>query len=382
MVFSWRNKPGEAVEASERSSTASHLSEDYATAGVGEAADEFYGIPLSTDFSELTPYAIAGLALLLLLLLLKPHIKVLRNPIASSVFWILVLYGAFEIKEIALYPLVSTIILTRTSYPYLVVIPHCIAAVAAYRKERSSSVHYLPAFGLGFMCYGFGGSIVSDVLMGLPVTALGHARILPCYLLSWILVWFSPFDIVYKLSTDKRSFFYYFLNACEAVDAVTTPMGRVSRGARELKNKSLPPIMAGLLAGAAGSVIRYGERVVVRNGGELVAQESFKAIEAGVWRNLGYSVLWWYIAVYQCYSGANKGLETSHSHEYNGNNTHRLVIVAAHVVWNLACDLGLASGHPVVFIRRKFRAAGAKIAARLHCGPQEAPKGVKTENTE
>jgi hypothetical protein len=382
MGFSWRNKSGALHEAGGRSSTASHLSENYETASVGEAADDFYGIPLSTDFSETTSHAIAGFALLVFLLLLKPNVKILRSPVGSIVFWIVVLYVAIAIKEIALYPLVSTIILTRTAYPYLVVIPHCISSVAAYRKERSSSVHYLSAFGLGFMCYGFGGSIVSDALMGLPVTALGHARILPCYILCWILVWFSPFDVVYKLVTDKSSFVYYFVNACEAVDAVTTPMGRVSRGARELNNKTLPPIIAGLLAGSAGSVIRYGERILLRNGGELIAQESFRAFEAGVWRNLGYSALWWYIAVYQCYSGAYKEDEESHCHEFNGNNTHRFVLVAAHVVWNLACDLGLASGHPFVFLCRKLRGIGAKTAATLHYGPQIDYKGVKTEKVD
>ena len=89
---------------------------------------------------------------------------------------------------------------------------------------------------LAFFLYGFGGSIVSDLFMGLPVTALSHARIVPCYLIGWSLVWLFPYDFMFKSYIDSSSSLHYFFQACEAIDSVTTPMGRISRSARELPN--------------------------------------------------------------------------------------------------------------------------------------------------
>ena len=378
-MFSRRNKT--PVVGQTAASTASYLSDTYDSLGAGTAEDNFYGIPLSKIgfySEEVTLKAKIGLVVLVVILLLKSRVNVLKRLDALILFWIIIGYAAFSIKEIALYPLVSTIVLTRTTYPWLVVIPHCVLAAAAYRKQHNSEVHYLSAFVLGFFCYGFGGSIVSDVLMGLPATALGHARILPSYILGWTLVWFSPFDIVYKLLTDQASFVRYFMNACEAVDAVTTPMGRISRSARELQNKMMAPIVAGVLAGTGGAVIRYWERVILRSGDHHVAIESFKAIEAGLWRNLVYSVLWWYIAVYQCVDAnageADRDDDKRHCREYNGNNLHRFVIVSAHVLWMVGCDFGVTRGHPFVYLSQKIRDIGAKVAVSLNYGP---PAGFK-----
>lgn len=364
--FPMRNR----IKADGRSSTSSHYSKDYGNITAGVAAADFYGIPLWNDLSEAPTELLIYLILLIILILLKPQLKPLSSPGASLSFWILVLAIAYGIREVALYPLLSTVIFTRTSYPYLVVLPHCIMAAAAYRKERSADCHYMTSFWLGFFCYGFGGSILSDFLMGLPVTAIGHVRIIPCYMVGWFLVWCSPFDIVFRLINEQNTFVYYFLNACEAVDAVTTPMGRVSRSARELNNKHIAPILAGLFAGAGGAAIRYAERIILRKGGEGVEQESRKAMEASMWRTLGYAFFWWFIAVHNCTTGVYEDPAVHHCHEYNGHNLIRFCIVVAHVVWNLACDLTLARGHPFVWLSQRFLEGGALYSKIFSYGPQ------------
>ena len=364
-----------------RSSTASHFSKNYETVSAGVAADDFYGIPLWNDVGSVPLDDLMPLILLLVILLLKPRIQVLSDPDWSFVFWVFVFVAAYQIKELTLYPLISTIIFTRTSYPYLIVIPHCILATAAYRKDRASDtnnssqeerLHYIPSFGLGFFCHGFGGSIVSDVLMGLPATALGHERIVPCWILGWILVWFSPGDFVYTTIYDKSSFFHYFFSACEAIDTVTTPMGRISRGARELANKRMAPIMGGIFAGCGGAVIRYAERVIHRKRGEDVAKASFQALESGVWRTLGYSVLWWYIAIYKCVEGEYDDPGEYHCHEFNGNNMHRFLIVITFVMWNFACDIGINVEHPFNTLSKILLSFGDGIASGFGLGPQPA----------
>ena len=153
-----------------RSSTSSHYSKDYGSIKSGMAADDFYGIPLWNDLAESPPEMLIYLALLIVLILLKPRLKPLSGTTGASLsFWILIAAIAYAIREVALYPLISTIIFTRTSYPYLVVLPHCIMAAAAYRKERSNDnkhCHYMTSFWMGFFCYGFGGSIVSGRAVG------------------------------------------------------------------------------------------------------------------------------------------------------------------------------------------------------------------------
>lgn len=379
------NRAASNAATAGRSSTASHFVQGHDKLTAGVASDEFYGIPLSNDISGADSETLVFLAVLVVLILIKPAIKPLRAPALSLAFWAAILAAAYAIKEVTLYPLLSTIIFTRTTYPYLIVISHCIVASAGYRREKEAhgQLHYFVSFALGFFCVGFGGSIVSDVLMGLPATALAHARIVPCWVLGWFLVWFSPNDVVYKLLNDRSSFFFYFMNACEAVDGVTTPMGRASRSARELRNKAVAPIMAGIFAGAGGAAIRYAERVLIWKGGSEVAQSSRNALEAGTWKNFWYSVLWWYLAVYRCDNGDyDDDFGDNHCAEYNGHNWYRFVIVMGHVIWSFGCDLGLLSGHPFLFLTKIMRSIGGTLAQNLNYGPQQIIYEEKTEKVE
>lgn len=370
-----------------RTSTASHLEDDFNLISTGVGAEEFYGIPLSSADvlgGEAPTATLVCLALLLLVVLSKPAIKPLRNRRDLSIaFWTAVAAAACALREVALYPLVRAVVLTRTSYPWLVVLPHCVMSAAAYRTEKTGGggigtkrppPHYLCSFGLAFFCYGFGGSIVSDVLMGLPATALGNSRIVPCWIVGWALVWHSPRDVVYRLVTDGSSFAFHFMNACEAVDGVTTTMGRVSRSARELSNKGHAPILAGILAGCGGGAIRYAERVWLWGGGEGAARTSRDAVEAAAWTNLWYAALWWYLAVYRCEAGEygddGESFEAHHCEDFEGNDTHRFVMVAAHVAWYFGSDLGLLGGNPFERLSRHLRNGGFSLARSLQCEPQ------------
>lgn len=366
------------MSSGSRSSSASHFSKDHETATAGVAAHDFYGIPLTTDLTTVEPILLFNLALLVLILLVHHKIDFLKSSsVARWGFWAAVLGIVYALPEVTLYPMISIIILTRTSYPYMVVICHCVAACVAYRKERGSSQHYLKSFGLGFFCFGFGGSIVSDLLMGLPVTAIGHSRIIPCWILGWTLVWWSPYDVVYRMLTDSSTFAFHFVSLWEAVDAVTTPMGRASRSARELQNKIVAPIMAGVFAGAGGAAIRYAERVILHSADDSVAQSSAKALEQGTWKNLGYSLLWWYLAVHKCDSYESP--EEHHCHEYNGHNMLRLIIVAQHCCWNLASDLGYVEGHFFIWASEQFRNGGYLVAKCFKFGQTE--EGPKTKQS-
>jgi TRIC channel len=337
-------------------------------------ANDFHGIPLSSDITDAPPETLLYLGLLLLwILVIQPRLSLFKRPIMAGVAWAAILAAAHAMKQVTFYPLITTILDTRTIYPYPLVVAHCVNANAGYRQERGPNCHYLESYGMGFLAYGFGGTIVSDVLMGLPITALQHFRILPVWTLAWLLVWFCPGDYLYKALQDKKnSNMYYFINVFVAMDVVTTSMGRVSRSARELPNKLTAPIVAGTISGIGGACIRYLERMLFRGGDAAIKLNSLAAIETGFWRTLGYSTLWWYIAVYQCDHGTYKGHEAeNHCQEYTGHDMARMGIVVAHVVWTLACDMGLATSHPFIFGSRHLRNWGSHLAFHLGYGPPQ-----------
>ena len=392
-----------------RSSTASHFASNFFNITAGEAEDEFYGIKLSNDITVAPPHELLGVMLLILAVLVKPYIGFLNNRKDVSIsFWIAAICVTYTLRQWTILPMFTSIIYTRTTYPYLVVIPHCIVANAAYRTERVAAtqmkqiknnkdgaatkqhdLHYLSSFILGFFCYGFGGSIVSDVLMGLPATALGHPRIIPCHVLGWVLVWFTPYDLLYKMYTNKNSGVYHFLTIWEAIDTVTTPMGRVSRSARELKNKITAPIIAGLLAGTGGATLRYADRIIVQGGDPTLMKSSRNAFEIGFWKTLYYATLWWYLVVYRCNYGDILNIgggdeidkQYQHCREHNGSDLSRVVIVGLHVLWGILCEAGWASSHPVIWLVKKFvKYVGKPIAKSLHLGPNDNwPNGWKGE---
>jgi hypothetical protein len=379
-------------------STFAHFSQGFGSATAGTAEHDFYGIPLSNNLATALPSELMALGILLAAILLKPLFlrrKVQeRRDYFNMAFWTMILTVTWTFRQLTLVPLLTSIIYTRTSYPYLVVLPHCIVSAAVYRSEREQRsnktrtttvtttptppFHWLSSFGLAFLCFGFGGSIVSDVLMGLPVTALGHNRILPCYILGWLLVWYSPFDIVFQWYSDKTSFVYFVLTAFEAVDAVTTPMGRISRGARELKNWTTAPILGGVLAGTGGAAIRYVERVVIQGVDAVETKASVTALENGVYRTLGYSIVWWWLAVQQCHvEHAWVDPIENHCPEYSGSDAVRVLLVLSYVIWVLLCEVRWVSGHPFIWFFRSFLlgTVGATIVKVFHLGPARPPIG-------
>jgi len=300
----------------------------------------------------------------------------------SLTFWVVILAVAAATPETTLIPILSTIISTRTTYPYLIVIPHSFIAAATYRSKHGDNVHYLESLLLAFFFYGFGGSIVSDLLMGLPVTALSHIRIIPCYIIGWSLVWLSPFDVLYQKYSNSSSALHYFLQACEAIDSVTTPMGRISRSAREFQNKASAPIVAGLLAGFGGAGIRHA----------VGESTSIEVVETGFWKTLSYSLLWWWLAVRNCQdetydifagniTNDDERLllqEYNHCESYGGSVMLRLIIVSSHTCWTILVGTGLVSGHPLVWLCKKVFGRTVMFFARsFRMGLASKPESVQ-----
>jgi TRIC channel len=370
-----------------RQSIPAHILKDRETRTAGGPEDDFLGIPLTTQsrFWEAPTWQVAGCFIIVLAIILQSTDRVPRSSRFTGSFWAAILAVLVATPETTLFPLLSTIVYTRTVYPYVVVIPHCIVAVASYRSRHEDdgnntniggTFHYLNSLILSFFLYGFGGSIVSDLLMGLPVTALSHPRIIPCHVLGWWLVLYCPFDFVYKSFNSSNSSLRYILKACEAVDAVTTPMGRISRSARELRNQGTAPIVAGLLAGVGGASIRQvtGE----------AASPSLDGLESAFWKTLCYSLLWWFLAVRRCliYQNDEELQEQNHCSDFNGSDMIRVGLVCSHTLWTLLAEVGLVSSHPFVWICRNIILGrlGNFFVKNLFLGPASNQPTLKEPN--
>ena len=321
------------------------------------SSNNFYGVPLNDDMWNAPDWQLKSLCIISLLIIFQP--KAFRKTIKRSiVFWIIIIGAAVATPLATFIPILSTIVGTRSTYPYLIVILHSFIAAATYRSKHGDGVHYLQSLLPAFFLYGFGGSIVSDLFMGLPVTALSHARIIPCYLIGWSLVWLFPYDFMFKSYIDSSSSLHYFFQACEAIDSVTTPMGRISRSARELpNNKTTAPIVAGLMAGFGGACIRFA----------VGESTSIDALESGFWKTISYSFLWWWLAVRNCqdedyvfFSGEitddkDRSIfqNMNKCESYSGSDQVRVVFVLAHTIWIILTTIGVVSGHPLVWLCKK-----------------------------
>ncbi|CAJ1947813.1 unnamed protein product [Cylindrotheca closterium] len=389
-----------------RSSSASHFSDNYRTAIQEDLPSKwiFHGVELNNDITGAPVEELVLLALIIFFLLFKN--KILGRERGNNyAVWATVLAISYPLMNVIWIPLLSTILYTRTSYPYMIVISHCIVASCAYRNELEQRslryqfrkkprddtngesmqkvkprVHPISSFTWTFLCYGFGGSIVSDWLLGLPITALGHPRILACHTICYMLVWYCPYDWCYQEYMDPTSFWRYFLNLWEAVDGITTPPGRIGRASRELKNQVTAPLMGGMLAGVGGSWIRYGERSMIQGlkPEDPISGPSISAMEVGFWNTFLHSVLWWYFAVFSCnmgwYENIGNELREHHCASYSGTDNLRFGLVMTAIIWTTLKHTGLVSSsmkHPFVWFGQDAIApTWNKLTQLLSLGPQ------------
>lgn len=347
------------------------------TESAEKAENNFYGIPVVENIWDAPTLHLASLCILAFVIIFQPD-ALCKTKGRSLAFWVTIAAVAVATPKTTLIPILSTILHTRSTYPYIIVIPHSFIAAATYRSKHGENVHYLQSLFLAFFLYGFGGSIVSDLLMGLPVTALSHARIIPCYIFGWSLVWFSPFDVLFQKYSNTSSSFRYFLHACEAVDSVTTPMGRISRSARELGNKASAPIAAGVMAGFGGAGVRHA----------VGESASIATLEAGFWKSFSYSLLWWFLVVHKCQDETGNITndqerlllrENNNCDSYGGSDLLRLIIVGAHTIWTILVGVGLVSGHPLVWLCREvmIERIGSLFARFFRMVPASRPEPLQ-----
>lgn len=297
------------------------------------------------------------------------------------------LVSIYALPGLTALPYLSTVVKTRTAYPWMIVLPHCIVAHSTYRYNHCSTAtpeqpppDRLQALVLSFSLYGFGGSVLADLAMGLPVTALAHVRIVPSHVIAWLLVWYSPADVVYRTYhmdkkimdehdenntpasslplRDVRQILRCFLLMAEAIDAVMTPLGRMARAARELHQHGLTPLVAGILAGSGGAAVRY-----------MAGRGAWEAVEAAIYKALGYCLLFGATVLWPCAAGVFTNPDVHHCDAYIGSDLWRVTVFSLHVAWTLLVDAGVVTSHPFIWMGRQIGQRASVLAKTAGLGP-------------
>lgn len=162
----------------------------------------------------------------------------------------------------------------KDGYPWDLMFVHSLKALASWRSftegagasmkgDRSTLVpqtSWLYDLICAFLCHGFGGTSVRDLAMAQPPSIFRSKDLLQTWILSYCLIYWSPFDAVFQLVSTPRSLTSLLVTTFEAIDSSTTLCGSVDKAQELFPESPAAPFVASLLAGIGGSILRYLER--------------------------------------------------------------------------------------------------------------------------
>lgn len=153
---------------------------------------------------------------------------------------------------------------TDEGYPEIVHIPHSIISVCRYRQWRASEGEprqWLHDLVVSIFTHSQGGGIAAVTVIDgskFPLSYLASKWDYAHYhLLSYLLSYWSPGDIVYRSLMQPRNPLRMFCQFMDSLDGVTTCCGLVDKCLSEHPKNKLLPVMAGILLFNCGSFWRW-----------------------------------------------------------------------------------------------------------------------------
>lgn len=210
-------------------------------------------------------------------------------------------------------------------YPWELMFAHSLRAHTTWRAsvESDSAFTAKPKWTYSlvaaFFCHGFGGSFMRDMLTSQPPSLFMNPDLPSAWLLSYMLVNHSPFDLVYKRANMPRSLLSLTLTVYEAVDSCGTIVGSYEKGSTLFPKSPHAGAVAALVGATGGSVFRYLERRYGR-GKENLASEFYKPTAT-------LRVACIYVAAYSQLR-VSLGVERA-----------RLLVMCFHIAWKLLQEL-------------------------------------------
>jgi len=155
--------------------------------------------------------------------------------------------------------------ITHPGYPWTIQVPHSLAAPGSFRQsfteEEWAEVSVWHKLIGGYFCHGYGASFLRDALVGVAPSLISHPTVPKYFIIGWLLTYYSPGDIVYRVTQTKKHPVRLLMLFGETVDATTTCLGSFEKAARLHPNGHwLGPYACAFLVTMGGSMVRYAER--------------------------------------------------------------------------------------------------------------------------
>ena len=150
-------------------------------------------------------------------------------------------------------------------YPLAVHLGHSLFCIASFRqwrqgqtKEEPSWMHNLVC---SYFCFGFGGSSSADYIINsnTPMNLMSSRDIGVYWFLCYLAVYWSPFDIVYRLIAWPKNPVRIIIRGLESIDVMTTCTARVDKAMVFLPLSRAAPFLAGFITWVTGSFFRTME---------------------------------------------------------------------------------------------------------------------------
>jgi len=162
----------------------------------------------------------------------------------------------------------------RGSFP--VIVGHCVASLVSWRtyeeaqnalelKERKDGeievVSPLYPIVAGYFCYGYGGGLIRDWVMGQVPIAFTNKDILIGWMYGWVTVYHTN-GIVYNACKSSAPFnpLKAIVLALDAIDSAGGVCSSCEKGARLFPDNPHAPFVSGMLLSIGGSIFRYIEQ--------------------------------------------------------------------------------------------------------------------------
>lgn len=157
-------------------------------------------------------------------------------------------------------------------YPWELMFFHSLKAISSWRQSVEQDTQAFPrppiwSYNLvcSFFCHGFGGTTFRDWCIGKAPSLFQNKHLPKTWLLAFALVYYSPFNIVYRQISTPRTVFGLLTDTFEAIDSSTTICGSVEKAYDLFPQSPQAPFLLAMLAALGGSIFRYIERRLGRD---------------------------------------------------------------------------------------------------------------------
>lgn len=151
---------------------------------------------------------------------------------------------------------------TDDAYHPMIHIGHALISIARYRAwriEEAQPMQWLLDLVLPFFSHSMGGGVGTGMLIEgkSPLMLITLRDFMYYHFFSYLAVYWSPRDIVYRTLLRRGHPIRVFCTAMDALDGITTCIGRTDLCMKVHPNNRLMPVVSGVVLYNTGSIVKW-----------------------------------------------------------------------------------------------------------------------------